>query len=322
MIDTIRTLVGEERVDCLPASAWVTRLLGDSIGTNLFMVGYAYQRGLMPMSAEAIEGAIAINAVAVDFNVKAFRLGRVAVRDRARVEDAVASVRDAGPPAAAMSRNFEEMVERRMAFLTDYQDADYAARYHTLVDRTRKAEAERTPGRCGVAEAAARAYFKLLAYKDEYEVARLYTASGFLERLKASFTSGARLRFHLAPPLLSCRDPVTGRYEKRVFGAWIIVAFRLLSALRGLRGGPFDIFGYLPERRLERTLIHEYEALTEEVLGALDHDNHESATELLALPNMVRGYGIVKERNVERYRAERVTLLGRFRGIERVRAAG
>lgn len=322
MIETIRNLVGEERVECLPASDWVTRLLGDSIGTNLFMVGYAYQRGLIPMSAEAIERAIAINGVAIEFNVKAFRLGRLTARDRATVEEAAASVRDAGPAREVMSRNLDEVIERRETFLTDYQDAAYAARYRALVERARQVEAERTPGRCGVAEAVARGYYKLLAYKDEYEVARLYTATGFLERLNASFTRGSRLRFHLAPPLLSRRDPRTGRYEKRVFGPWIIVMFRLLSALRRLRGGPFDVFGYGSERRLERTLIREYEAMVTEVLAELDQENHECAVQLLALPRIVRGFGIVKERNVERYRAEGSELLAQFKGAERLRAAG
>ena len=322
MIETVRKLVDKERVDCLPASAWVTRLLGDSIGTNMFMVGYAYQRGLIPMSATAIERAIAINAVAVDFNEKAFRLGRLAAHDRAQVEHAATSVRDVGPPNADISKNLDEVVERRESFLTEYQDAAYAARYHALVERAREAEAACTPGRCGVADAVARAYFKLLAYKDEYEVARLYTASGFLKRLKASFTGGSSLRFHLAPPLLSRRDPRTGRYEKRTFGPWIIVVFRLLSALKWLRGGPFDVFGYLPERRLERTLIREYESMAVEMLEALDQNNHEYAVQLLALPHIVRGFGIVKERNVERYRAERATLMGQFEAADRLRAAG
>jgi indolepyruvate ferredoxin oxidoreductase len=200
-----------------------------------------------------------------------------------------------------------------MSFLTGYQDAAYAARYRSLVERARRAEQERTPGRTGFAEAVARSYFKLLAYKDEYEVARLYTDGTFLKAIEAQFEGDYRLEFNLAPPLIAERDAATGHLKKRTFGPWMLRAFRTLARLRHLRGTSFDVFGYSAERKIERQLIAEYEGVIEELIAALDHVNHDIAVEIAQIPEHIRGYGHVKQAHLEKAKQREAELLASFR---------
>ncbi len=293
------------------ANRLATALLGDAIGTNLFMVGYAWQKGLLPLSAEAIERAIELNRVAIEMNRNAFRLGRLAAHD-AKVIEATAA-----PSAAVASMEpasgLDEIVERRAAFLTAYQDDAYAERYLSLVRRVRDAEAAQAKGSSGLADAVARYYFKLLAYKDEYEVARLYTDGAFQEKLRRQFDAGARVSVHLAPPLFAKRDPVTGHLQKKAYGPWVFTAFRWLAKLKGLRGTAYDPFGYTAERRTERRLISHYEALIVEILTRLDHDNHGLAVEIASLPERIRGFGHVKDRHIEDTEAREAALLEAFR---------
>ena len=205
------------------------------------------------------------------------------------------------------------MVQRRVAFLTGYQDAAYAERYRALVERVRKEEQAKGRGLTGLSEAVARYYFKLLAYKDEYEVARLYTDGAFEAKLKAQFEDGYKLKFNLAPPLFSKRDPVTGELQKTEYGPWIWYAFKLLAKLRGLRGSPFDIFGYTHERRTERQLIRDYELIIDEVLGALTPDNHALAVQIASIPEEIRGFGHVKERHLKAAKDKEASLLAALR---------
>jgi len=295
--EMILAAAGEAATDFIAATRLATALVGDSIATNLFMLGYAWQNGAVPLSREAIERAIELNGTAVDSNLKAFWWGRQAAHDRRTVEEAA----DIGevPADRRLSTGLEEAVDRRAAFLAAYQDTDYAERYRALVERARHAEAQRVPGLAGFAEAVARSYFKLLAYKDEYEVARLYTEGSFLADLRDQFEGDYRLRLHLAPPLLARRDPETGHLLKREFGPWLLTAMRGLAALRRLRGTAFDIFGYTAERRRERRAIADYEALVLEILAALTPENHATAVELAALPQSVRGFGHIKQASWE-----------------------
>src|SRR5690606_3590560 len=215
----IRQAAGE-RATIIEGTRLATALLGDAIATNLFMVGVAYQKGLVPVSAAAIERAIELNRVAVDMNRQAFRWGRRAAHDLAAVEArAVPAVGQ--PEHRRRSASVEEMIERRVAYLTDYQDAAYAARYWALVERAREVEAARVRGRTELSEAVARYYFKLLAYKDEYEVARLYTSGDFLAQLQRQFEGRPKLKVHLAPPLFAERDVHTGQLKKRAYGPWM-----------------------------------------------------------------------------------------------------
>ncbi len=299
MVRAIADGAGREHVHCLDANALATRLLGDAIGANLMLVGYAYQQGFVPMSAAALERAIAINDVKVEFNVRAFRLGRLLAHDPARVEGTPqASQLDAQAPVP-----LAQFIERRADFLTDYQNAAYAARYRALVEKVAAVERKTLPASDALARAVAASYFHLLAYKDEYEVARLYTQGDFLARLGAQFEGDYRLRFHLAPPLWAKRDAQTGRPVKRAYGAWVMPVFRVLARLRGLRGTRFDPFGYAAERRSERQLLADYESLVDELCGQINASNHAAAVELLGMALRVRGYGLVKERSIESYRA-------------------
>jgi len=313
--DTRRALVesaGAERVEFLDASRLAVALLGDSIAANLFMLGYAWQKGTVPLSAEAIEQAIELNAVAIEFNRKSFLWGRRAAVDLATVE-AVAMPKRAATGARHLSESLDELIARRVKELTAYQSAAYGQRYLSLVTRVRQAESERAPGRSGLAEAVARNLYKLMAYKDEYEVARLYTDGTFLQQLHEKFDGDFKLQFHLAPPMLAERDRTTGHLKKKTYGPWMLKAFGLLAHFKGLRGSALDPFGRTAERRTERRLIGEYVAILEEIMSRLAQDNHQTAVELARIPGRIRGFGHVKEANLAEAKKSEVALLAAFR---------
>jgi len=312
--------VGKDRADFIRAQEIATGLLGDSIATNLFMLGYAWQKGLVPIGHRALEQAIELNGVAVGFNKQAFLWGRRAAADLPAVETLVAP-KDEPRQRPEAPQTLDELIARRSAFLTDYQNAGYAARYRQLVDIARQAEATRAKGRGGFAEAVARNAFKLMAYKDEYEVARLYTETGFLKKLREQFDGDLKLTFHLAPPLTAPRDPSTGHLKKREYGESMLRVFGILAKLKGLRGTWADPFGYSAERRAERRLVRDYEALVNELAVNLNDENHGIAVELARLPDMIRGYGHVKEANLERARARWSELLAAFREPPALRQA-
>ncbi len=297
--------------------------MGNSIAANMFMVGYAFQKGALPLAAESIEAAIEMNGEAVAMNKAAFRWGRRAALDLSGIETLI-------PNAAAtddnrrLSQSLDEIVARRIAFLTDYQNAAYAKRYSDLVEKVRVAEEGKTPGRTGFAEAVARNLFKLMAYKDEYEVARLYTDGTFTKQIEQTFEPGSlRFEFHLAPPLLARVDKTTGEPRKMSLGPWMMKAFGVLRRFKGLRGTAFDPFGYTAERRTERKLIAEYEALLSEVLGKLNPDNHPLAVGLAVIPEKIRGFGHVKLRSLKTAKADEAALLEQFRtgGAQMLKAA-
>jgi indolepyruvate ferredoxin oxidoreductase len=311
---TILADAGREKTHFIDATRIATALFGHSIGANMFLVGYAYQLGAIPLSAAAIEQAIALNGEAVAMNKAAFHWGRRAALDRASVESLIKPEPHTASDARQLSESFEEMVARRVAFLTAYQDAAYAARYRAWVDKAKAAEAASAPGKCGLAEAVARHLFKLMAYKDEYEVARLYADESFLKQVHAEF-DGDKLRFefHLAPPLLARRDKATGLPRKMTFGPWLMPLFKVLARLKFLRGTAFDPFGYSVERKTERKLIADYEALLGEVLGRLTAENHHLAVGLAAIPEKIRGFGHVKLRHLAAAKADEAALLDQFR---------
>jgi indolepyruvate ferredoxin oxidoreductase len=213
---------------------------------------------------------------------------------------------------ARLSRSLDEVIARRVAFLADYQDARYARRYSALVARVRSAEQQRAPGSTDLTEAVARYFFKLMAYKDEYEVARLYTSGDFRRRLAQQFDGDYTLRFHLAPPLLARRD-AQGLPRKRAYGPWVFTAFQWLARLRRLRGTPLDIFGYTAERRLERQLIADYERVLDEVLATLHAGNAGLAADIASVPEHIRGYGHVKLAHLRDAKAREATLLAQWR---------
>jgi len=301
---------GKENVDLVAAAELATALMGDAIATNMFMLGHAYQKGWVPLSGASIVRAIQLNGVAVELNVAAFQWGRHAAVDPERVRR-IAIPAEVIPLAEHVSRNLDELVERRVKMLTGYQDAAYAGRYKALVERVKKVEAERVGG-TKLTEAVARYYAKLLAYKDEYEVARLYSDGEFRKKLEGMFEGDYKLVYHLAPPLIAKPDPRTGEPKKMRFGAWTLGLFRVLAALKGLRGTALDLFGRSDERRTERALIAEYEETVEALLGLLSRDNHALAVEIASLPEEIRGFGHIKLKSVADARAKRAERLARY----------
>ena len=305
---------GAKNVDFVPAGKLATALLGDAIATNMFMLGYAFQKGRVPLAEGSLVRAIELNGVAVEFNRKAFLWGRRAAIDLARVER-LATPAEIIPISQAFSRNLDELIARRVEFLTRYQDSAYSERYRKLVERVRSVEAHQTgaEGKFPLTEAVARNYFKLMAYKDEYEVARLYSDPGFARKIEGMFEGGYRLKFHLAPPIFNKPDPRTGEARKSEFGPWMMAAFRILAKLKGLRGTPFDVFGMSEERKAERRLIGEYEATVAELLEHLDGENQKLAVEIASVPEHIRGFGHVKRRHLGEAKKKEAELIAAFR---------
>jgi indolepyruvate ferredoxin oxidoreductase len=247
-------------------------------------------------------------------NKAAFHWGRRAACELDAVAALVKPAPEATSDARTLSQSFDEMVARRVVFLTAYQDAAYAERYRRRVQKVRAAEAARAPGKSGLAEAVGRYLFKLMAYKDEYEVARLYADEAFARQLKIELGGEhQRLYVHLAPPLLARKDKVTGEPKKMTFGPWIFPLFRVLAKFKFLRGTAFDPFGYSTERKTERALVLDYEALIEEVLTQLTPENHHIAVGLAAIPEKIRGFGHVKLRHLKAAKADETALLDQFR---------
>ena len=271
-------------------------LLGDSIATNMMMMGYAYQKGLLPLSAAAIEQAIEINGVAIKMNTQAFQLGRLAAADPARLAAMMKGQDETVAPKTLDEMTTDEIIAHRSAFLTGYQNGRLAKRYRALVDKVRRQSAAEFGD--DLTRAVAINYAKLLAYKDEYEVARLFTDGRFEKQLKDQFDGDYTFSFHLAPPLLPSENDHLGRPKKKTFGPWMMKAFRLLAALRFVRGTPLDLFGRSAERRMERDLIAGYEKDVAFVLEKLSPQNIDTAVELLSLPDRIRGYGPVKDKSV------------------------
>ncbi|SDY87277.1 indolepyruvate ferredoxin oxidoreductase [Lysobacter sp. yr284] len=367
IVAAIKLALGEQDPHLVDATQLATALLGDAIAANLFILGYAWQRALVPISFDALMRAIELNGAAIEMNKTAFAWGRLAAIDPRAVAEAAGVTRkvptaaEATPhdlphlkpgewegsewgatsapratrnedelrhlPAGAkadgdniaflplddlrLSRSLDELVARRVTFLTDYQDAAYARRYSDFVDKVREAEQKKAPGSTDLAEAVARYFFKLMAYKDEYEVARLYTSGEFKRRLEQQFDGDYKLKFHLAPPLLAKKD-AQGRLIKQEFGPWVFTAFKWMAKLRTLRGGAFDIFGYTEERKMERRLIGEYEQTVGGLLDKLDGGNVDLAAEIASIPEHIRGYGHVKEDHLHKAKAREAELLKEF----------
>jgi len=306
--ETITAASDAGRCHFVEATRLAAALLGDSIAANVFMIGYAYQQGYLPLSGRSLEAAIELNGVAVEFNKLAFTWGRRAAHDLSSVE------KIARPGDAVSDHDPRDFIQRRVDDLTAYQDAAYADKFSNLVARVREAEQSKTPGMSGLADTVAKSYYKLLAVKDEYEVARLFTDGRFEARLRQSFQDGWKLTFHLAPPIMSERDPVTGHLVKREFGPWMMTAFRILARFKGLRGTALDPFGRSSERRADVQLIADFEANIETILKGLTPENHAIGTEIAALPMQIRGFGHVKEAAMDAARACHHGLITEFTG--------
>jgi indolepyruvate ferredoxin oxidoreductase len=284
------------------ATTYAMTLLGDEIATNVFMLGYAWQQGLVPISRDAIEKAIELNGVAIDANKKAFNFGRLAAHDPMRVESLVSTVRGGDVDVEEVSLTLDEKIQKRVAYLTAYQNEAYAKRYTDMLDKVGEVAPE-------LVDAVATYYHKLLAYKDEYEVARLYTDGSFIKELEAQFEGDYTIKFNMAPPIFEQIDKATGRPKKREFGPWMMPALHVLARMKGLRGTKFDPFGHLKDRKIERALISEYEATIKTVLDYVDQSNMKIAIEILSLPRMIKGYGPVKDAQIKKARESHMRLM-------------
>ncbi len=310
----IAALCGTENLQLVDATRIATALMGDSIATNMFILGYAWQKGLIPLSQDAILHAIELNGTAVAMNQKAFLWGRRSAFAPSKVEPlaVIPGISEDATPQRRLSQSLEEVITRRAQSLTAYQSGRYAGKYCKLVEQVRHAD-EKIHGKPGaLTEAVARYAYKLMSYKDEYEVARLYTDGPFLKRLGQMFEGDYKIRFNLAPPLLAKRDATTGHLKKMEIGAWLLPALRVLATLRILRGTPLDIFGYTEERKAERGLISAYWKTIGDILPRLSESNYALAVEIAAIPEHIRGYGHVKEEHLKKARDLQENLLKKF----------
>lgn len=310
--DTMQALisseVGADKANFVDATKLATGLMGDSIASNMFLLGFAMQKGLVPVSLGALEAAIRLNGVAVEFNLESLTWGRRAAIDLPKVRKAAGHIVESEP-----IHDLAELIQDRVARLTDYQSEGYAEQYRRQIEAIAKQEADRGLGD-GFTKAVARSLYKLMAYKDEYEVARLYTNGSFEKQLAATFSGPVSLNFHLAPPLFARLDKFTGLPRKTKFPALMLALFRWLAPLRFLRGTIFDPFGYQAERQEERATRDDWQTLLNEVATALTAENHEAAIRLAELPMQIRGYGHVKHANLQKVNQRRDQLLREIRG--------
>jgi len=302
----LRDAVGAANFATLDANRLAEQLLGDTVFSNVMMLGFAWQQGLLPVGEAALKRSIELNGVAIEKNLRAFAWGRLAAVEPETLQRRL----DDAPLAADAS--LDEVIARHARRLTRYQDAAYAERYLQKVARVREAEARLGAGEA-LTQAVATQLYRLMACKDEYEVARLYTESDFLAELEATFGGDYQLSFHLAPPLLAGRKDARGRPVKRRFGPWMLKAMKGLARLRGLRNGPFDPFRFSADRKLDRRLLAEYEALLDELVTRLDAGTHATALALAKLPEEIRGFGPVREAAAEKAAARRARLLEELR---------
>ncbi len=310
----IRTAVNPNACDFIAADTIATTLMGDAIATNMLMLGYAWQKGLVPLKLESLLAAIDLNAVAIPFNKQALALGRLLAHDHRAVDTLMHAAGAVEPEPIAQT--LDEVIAKRVQHLSAYQNAAYAERYQSRIAAVRAAVAHIAPGSDTLAVAAAKNLAKLMAIKDEYEVARLYTDGRFQEQLNRQFSGTFTTKVSLSPPLISKIDPATGRPEKKMFGPWIFTAFGLLAKAKGLRGTALDVFGRSHERRMERQLLAEYETLLDRLSLELTHENYGLAVQLAAIPDDIRGFGPVKEAAVKLAESKRNSLMADWpRGI-------
>jgi indolepyruvate ferredoxin oxidoreductase len=308
--DNIRKACGDEAVAAVEAGKIATTLMGDAIATNMFMLGYAFQRGWVPLSEQALLKAIELNGVSVDFNQQSFAWGRLAADNLEAVEKEMKALAPAQVIEFKRAPTLDETIKRRTSFLTDYQNAAYADSYQQFVEQVRAAESKLVSAgqSLRLTEAVARYLFKLMAYKDEYEVARLHSDPAFKKKIEGMFEGNYSIKYHLAPPLLSDRD-ANGHLIKRQFGSWVGMVFPLLAKLRFLRGSVLDPFGHTEERKNERALILDYRNTISNLLPTLSSENLSQMVELASIPEDIRGYGHVKERHLKNAKQKEAKLL-------------
>lgn len=307
MVKAISGVLKEGHAEFVNAGKLAYALMGNEIATNLFLVGYALQKGWVPVGLKALVKAIELNGVSVEMNKSALTWGRLSATDLAAVEEFAFGEDE--KPGVVQSQTVEALIEKFSNELVAYQDEKYAGKYRSLVAKAQAAD-EKFPGEHqALTGAVARYFYKLMAYKDEYEVGRLYSDPDFMRSLKEEFEGDLRLEFHMAPPILQKRDPKTGRYKKRKFGPGTIRLYAVLAKLKFLRGTPFDIFGHSKHRKEERALIEHYERTVTGVLGKINAKNYSIVVEIASYPEMIRGYDTVKDEHLKKAQARLAQLL-------------
>jgi indolepyruvate ferredoxin oxidoreductase len=310
-LDAIRDVLGEGNVDALDANRLAEKLFGDAVYSNMLLLGFGWQKGLVPVPLEALSRAIELNGVEVEKNHAAFAAGRLAAAGEGLAPDKAEE--------GWWTETLDRVIARREAFLIDYQNTGWAVRYRAVVERVRKAE--KPYGSEALTQAVARSLFKLMSYKDEYEVARLHMQRGFLDKLKEEFEGDFKVHYHLAPPILPLGHDARGRPNKKTFGQWMQGPFRILARLKFLRGTTFDPFGHTAERRSERELIGWYESIVETLLSSLGKAEIDQLAAIAAAPMEIRGYGPVKEKAITEVKAEVASRLAALQKPSKARNA-
>jgi len=304
----LRDAVGEDHFGQLDANGIADKLFGDTVFSNVMMLGFAWQKGLLPLSEAALMKAIELNGVAVDRNKEAFGWGRVAAVDLSAVTDLL-DTGGANVVDAKSEPTLDELIETRHGHLVNYQNRRWADQYRAGVAEVRKAEEALGQTNLLLTRAVAQQLYRVMAYKDEYEVARLFAETDFMKEVQETFEGDFKVHFHLAPPLLGKETDAQGRPKKRRFGPWMFRAFRLLAKFRGLRGTAVDPFSYSADRKLDRAMLKDYQRLITRIGQELDASNYETFLQLAELPADVRGYGPVREQAADAIREKQTQLV-------------
>ena len=307
MKENLINILGKNNIDFMPSNTITNKILGDSILSNMFIVGNAYQSGFIPIKANAIEQAIQLNGVSIDENIHAFRLGRHSINMKEEILNLINE-------KEKVITDFDEKFVDRYNFLIKYQNKKYADKYKELVDYVKKCEEKISVDIKNFSNAVAINYFKLISYKDEYEIARLYSDNEFINKINETFEGNFKINFHLSPPIFYTQDKVTGRPLKINFGSWIMILFKFISMFKFLRGTYFDLFGYFEERKIERLLINNYKDRILEICSKLTIENYALAVEIASTPDQIRGFGYIKEKNIEIAKRCEDKLMSAFNG--------
>jgi indolepyruvate ferredoxin oxidoreductase len=298
MKQALERFTGKGNCDFFDSTKVSETLTGNTIGANMMLLGFACQKGWLPVKRQSLEDAITANGVAVAYNQRVFKIGRLMAHD----PDAVKTLLEQGattPEWEVLSATTDELISRREADLVAYQSKSYAKKFTKLIDKVREAEAKLAGDSDEITQAAARYLYKLMAYKDELEVARLYTDGTWANEVKENFSGDYKIKFHMAPPLISKRDPITGQLKKREFGEWMLSALKVASKFKRLRHTPLNPFGYSSERKEDKALLKQYKAVLNQIITGLTEENKEVALEMARVPEFVRGYGHVRTESVE-----------------------
>jgi indolepyruvate ferredoxin oxidoreductase len=317
MKQALERFTGEGNCNFFDSTKVSETLTGNTIGANMMLLGFACQKGWLPVKRQSLEDAITENGVAVAYNQRVFKIGRLMAHD----PDAVKALLEQGattPEWEVLSATTQDLIARREKDLIAYQSKSYANKFTKLINQVREAEEKLTGDSDEITQAAARYLYKLMAYKDELEVARLYTDGTWAKQVEENFSGDYKIKFHMAPPLISKRDPITGQLKKREFGGWMLSALKLASKFKVLRHTPLNPFSYSAERKEDKELLQQYKTVLNQIISGLTEENKDVALEMARVPEFVRGYGHVRTESVEAAQRRWNTLDNHFKNPMKV----